>query len=227
MNLNTLTLLVKEAPQLVLHVRLLLLQPLLRRPGDKRALKRLESAFFPPQRHSLIYSQVTELGVSAHQHVSGVVQAEPLQQHPLLLLLWNDTRDGLRGVCNSSSDSTRRQFSRREEWGRPPSLQSLRFLSSSTPCRSISSRRWFRSLSSTRRLSVDTQGSVCTCKGEIKRQAVKISRKDTHSKACCAAEPAPASIRWEVATTNTLLVYLSRILRHLYFNEVFSFTTFY
>lgn len=43
--LNTLTLLVEEAPQLVLHVCLLLLQPLLRGPGDERSLKSSESTF--------------------------------------------------------------------------------------------------------------------------------------------------------------------------------------
>lgn len=66
---------------------------------------------------------------------------------------------------------SREKVSRREERGHRPSLQPLRFLSSSTPRRSISSRRRSRSLISTRKLSVEMQGSVCTCKGKQKESS--------------------------------------------------------
>lgn len=80
------------------------------------------------------------------------------------------------------------KVSRREERGHRPSLQPLRFLSSSTPCRSISSRRRSRSLISTRKLSVEMQGSVCTCKGKRKESSCQKNNNKTRTEKlhiCC------------------------------------------
>lgn len=171
--MNTLTLLVEEAPQLVLHVRLLLLQPLLHRPGDERDEN---PPFQPPcwaasQPDLLTADRAPRLCAPAGVW-RGAGRTTPAASAPPPCLEW-DTRAFVDEVNNSGGDSTLRQRNRREGWGRPPSLQSLRFLSSSTPCRSISSRRWLRSLVSTRRLSVDVQGSVCTCK---KKRAVEANQ---------------------------------------------------
>lgn len=128
--LNTLTLFVEEAPELVLHVGLLLLQPLLHCPGDgtrqKRALERwkdknpLFSLQNRLQRRSLNHSQVTELRVSAHQLVSGVVQAEPLQQQSLLLLIWKDeTRDCFKTAARVECRGRRLADGRSEATDRP------------------------------------------------------------------------------------------------------------
>lgn len=59
------------------------------------------------QRRSLEHSQVTELRVSAHQPVSGVVQPEPLQQQSLLLLIWKDeTRDCFKAAARVEGQPT-------------------------------------------------------------------------------------------------------------------------
>lgn len=150
------TLFNEEPSEVVLHIRLSVLQLLLHRPGTTDSLQARWPAWAENNRRSRDRcSQIAQLHVSAHQHVPLVVEGEPLHQHFLLLLLWNrkDTVQKPDGRIDGRAAAGTVQ----------PSPQSLRLRSSSTPRHSIASSRLSRSSTSTWRLSGQILWSVWTC----------------------------------------------------------------